>query len=199
MQTGSRLLSEPGQELLVASSFSKNFGLYNERVGALSAVCRTDAAAQAVLSQIKTCIRANYSNPPAHGAAIVTTILSDPQLRTRWDGEVRQIPRANQWYAQPVCAHLGRARRQPGLFFHRPSTRHVFILGLTPDQVRRLRDEYSIYIVGSGRINVAGMTEANMAPLCSAIADILQMRSTSGRDRGLSVVDSPELGPIQHA
>ena len=89
-----------GQELLVASSFSKNFGLYNERVGALSAVCKTAAAAQAVGSQLKTCIRANYSNPPAHGAAIVATILSDSALHRLWEEEVGQNPRANQRYAQ---------------------------------------------------------------------------------------------------
>ena len=163
-----------GQELLVASSFSKNFGLYNERVGALSAVCKTAAAAQAVGSQLKTCIRANYSNPPAHGAAIVATILSDSALRRLWEEEVGQIrERINgmrKLFVQRL-AEYGVKRdfsfisRQRGMFS---------FSGLSPEQVRRLRDEHAIYIVGSGRINVAGMTEENMAPLCAALADILK-------------------------
>jgi aspartate/tyrosine/aromatic aminotransferase len=172
--TGLAALVRTGQELFVASSFSKNFGLYNERVGALSAVCKTGAAAQAVLSQLKTCIRANYSNPPAHGAAIVSGILSDPQLRGLWEEEVRQIrERINGMRSLFVrtLAEKGVGRdfsfitRQRGMFS---------FSGLTPEQVRRLRDEHAIYIVGSGRINVAGMTEENIVPLCSAIADVLR-------------------------
>jgi aspartate/tyrosine/aromatic aminotransferase len=171
---GLTTLVRTGQELFVASSFSKNFGLYNERVGALTAVCKNGKAAEAVLSQMKTCIRANYSNPPAHGAAIVATILSDPQLRTQWDTEVRQIrERINGMRSLFVrtLADKGVSRdfnfitRQRGMFS---------FSGLTPEQVRRLRDEHSIYVVGSGRINVAGMTEQNMGPLCSAIADVLK-------------------------
>lgn len=172
--SGLTALVRTGQELLIASSFSKNFGLYNERVGALSAVCKTEAAAQAVLSQIKTCIRANYSNPPAHGAAIVTTILSDPQLRVIWEGEVRQIrERINGMrvsFVRALADHgvdrdFSFIARQRGMFSYS---------GLTPDQVRQLREKHSIYVVGSGRINVAGMTEENMAPLCSAITDVLK-------------------------
>jgi aspartate/tyrosine/aromatic aminotransferase len=172
--SGLEALVRTGQEILVASSFSKNFGLYNERVGALSAVCKASAAAQAVLSQIKTCIRANYSNPPAHGAAIVTTILSDPQLRATWEGEVRNIREringmrnlfVHSLAERGVARNFSFIARQRGMFS---------FSGLSPDQVRRLREEYSIYVVGSGRINVAGMTEENMVPLCSAIADILR-------------------------
>jgi aspartate/tyrosine/aromatic aminotransferase len=171
---GLSALVRTGQELLVASSFSKNFGLYNERVGALSAVCKTSVAAQAVLSQIKTCIRANYSNPPAHGAAIVTTILSDPQLRALWEGEVRDVrERINGMRSLFVRTLAERGVGRDFSFITRQRGMFSFS-GLTPEQVRRLRDDYAIYIVGSGRINVAGMTEANMAPLCSAIADILQ-------------------------
>jgi aspartate/tyrosine/aromatic aminotransferase len=172
--SGLTALVRTGQEILVASSFSKNFGLYNERVGALSAVCKTSAAAQAVLSQLKTCIRVNYSNPPAHGAAIVTTILSDPQLHATWEGEVGQIReriKSMRSLFVRTLAERGVGRdfsfiaRQRGMFS---------FSGLSSEQVRRLREEYSIYVVGSGRINVAGMTEDNMIPLCSAIADILR-------------------------
>ena len=80
-------LSRSGAELFVSSSFSKNFGLYNERVGALTAVASNAEVAEIVRSQILICIRAIYSNPPAHGASIVTTVLGDPELRAEWDGE----------------------------------------------------------------------------------------------------------------
>ena len=163
----------PDVELLIASSFSKNFGLYNERVGALTAVCSGTQATQSVLSQLKTSIRANYSNPPAHGAAIVSTILGDPELRKEWEAEVREIRERINGMRKLFVETLAKCgvardfsfiRRQRGMFSYS---------GLTQEQVRRLRDEHAIYIVGSGRINVAGMTEANMEPLCRAIAGVL--------------------------
>ena len=172
--TGLLSLYRPGRELLVASSFSKNFGLYNERVGALTLVAASATAAQAALSHIKTCIRVNYSNPPAHGAKIVTTILKSPDLSAAWQEELaamRQRIRAMRRRFVSELAALGVARdfsfieNQNGLFS---------FTGLTKDQVRRLRDTYSIYIVDSGRINVAGMTEQNLPILCKAIAEILQ-------------------------
>jgi aspartate/tyrosine/aromatic aminotransferase len=175
---GISTLSRAGCDMLVASSFSKNFGLYSERVGALTAVCRTEAAAQAVLSQLKTCIRTNYSNPPAHGGEIVTTILGDPQLRNLWEGEVRDIrERINGMRSLLVrtLAELGvkhdfsYVARQRGMFS---------FIGTTPEQVRRLREEFSIYVVGSGRINVAGMTPGNVGPLCAALAAVLEETSS---------------------
>jgi aspartate/tyrosine/aromatic aminotransferase len=176
--TGLAALTRTGCDLLVASSFSKNFGLYSERVGALSVICKTDAAAEAVMSQLKVCIRTNYSNPPAHGAEIVTTVLADPQLRGMWESEVRDIrERINGMRSLFVrtLAEVGVTRdfsfvaRQRGMFS---------FSGLTPEQVRRLRDEHAIYIVGSGRINVAGMTPDNVRPLCLAIADVLEETSS---------------------
>jgi aspartate aminotransferase len=175
---GVAALTRTGCDLLVASSFSKNFGLYSERVGALTVICGTDAAAEAVMSQLKVCIRTNYSNPPAHGAKIVTTILGDPQLRRMWEDEVRNIrERINGMRSLFVrtLAEVGIQRdfsfiaRQRGMFS---------FSGLTPEQVRRLRDEHAIYIVGSGRINVAGMTPDNVRPLCTAIADVLEETSS---------------------
>jgi aspartate/tyrosine/aromatic aminotransferase len=162
-----------GCEVLIASSFSKNFGLYNERVGALTAICQIPAAAEAVLSQIKSCIRANYSNPPAHGGAIVAIVVSDPQLRALWDGEVREIrERINGMRRLFVKTLAEKGIRRDFSFITRQRGMFSYS-GLTPDQVRRLRDERAIYVVGSGRINVAGMTEANMDALCSAIAEVL--------------------------
>ena len=166
-------LCRPGRELLVASSFSKNFGLYNERVGALTLVADSAAGAQAALSHIKTVIRANYSNPPAHGSKIVTTILKSPELRPEWEAEVAAM-RDRIWAmrrsfvaglkAEGVQRDFSFIERQHGMFS---------FTGLTKDQVKRLREEYSIYIVDSGRINVAGMTDKSIPILCKAVAEVL--------------------------
>ncbi len=166
-------LCRPGCEMVICSSFSKNFGLYNERVGALTAVAKTQVAAQAVLSHVKTCIRSNYSNPPAHGAAIVTTVLNDPELRSRWEGEVKQMrDRINRM--RRLLAQRLSAKGVPGDYSFITRQRGMFSYsGLTEDQVRRLREKHAIYIVRSGRINVAGITEANVDRLCEAIAGVV--------------------------
>jgi aspartate/tyrosine/aromatic aminotransferase len=171
--TGILTLCRPTSEMLIASSFSKNFGLYNERVGALTVVTPTADAAQAALSHVKKCIRANYSNPPAHGAAIVITIMNDPELRTQWENEV-----------QAMCARINRVRRlfvetlaakgvaRDFAFIERQ--RGVFsFTGLTKEQAQALREKHSIYILDNGRINVAGMNEDNIDAICQAIAEVL--------------------------
>jgi aspartate aminotransferase len=170
---GVRSLCDRMSELLIATSYSKNFGLYNERVGALTLMAASQAAANAALSQIKSIIRANYSNPPAHGAKIVTTILRSPELRADWEVEVAgmrgRIHQMRRRFVEQLAA-LGVERdfsfieRQHGMFS---------FTGLTKDQVHALRDRYAIYIVDSGRINVAGLTEANLPTLCAAIASVL--------------------------
>lgn len=170
---GLRSFAEQQRELLIASSFSKNFGLYNERVGALTLVANTDAEAATAFSQVKALIRGIYSNPPAHGGAIVTTVLDDPALFAQWEQEVAEMRErihamrtlfVETLKAKGVTRDFGFIERQNGMFS---------FSGLNPDQVVRLREEFAIYIVGSGRISVAGMTRANMEPLCSAIATVL--------------------------
>jgi aspartate aminotransferase len=170
---GVRSLVQAGVEMLVCSSYSKNFGLYGERVGALSIRALDAGAAAAALSQVKAAIRANYSNPPLHGAAIVATVLSDPELRSQWVREVAgmrdRIQRMRHLFVETL--------KQKGVgkdFTFLTTQKGMFSFsGLTPMNVDELRHRYSIYIVGSGRINVAGMTEANMEPLCTAIAEVL--------------------------
>lgn len=165
-------LCRPGAEMLICSSFSKNFGLYNERVGALTVVAKTEAAALAVLSQIKTCIRANYSNPPAHGSAIVATVLGDPALRSQWELEVKAMrDRINGMRHLFVDALKKKGVKKDMSFIIHQKGMFSFS-GLTKDQVERLKKEDSIYIVGSGRINVAGMTDKNIDTLCTAIARV---------------------------
>ncbi len=166
-------LVRPGCEMVVSSSFSKNFGLYNERVGALTLVAQSEAVAEVVKSQLLICIRTNYSNPPAHGAAIVTAILSDPGLRSEWEGEVREMcNRINKMRALFVKTLQDKGVGRDFSFITKQKGMFSFS-GLTPEQVEILRDKHAIYIVGSGRINVAGMTQVNMGPLCDAIAEVL--------------------------
>jgi aspartate aminotransferase/aromatic-amino-acid transaminase len=169
---GLRILLAEVPEAIVCSSFSKNFGLYNERTGALTVKGTAADAVSAVLSQLKVAARTNYSNPPAHGGAIVTTILGDAELRQQWEQELSamrgRINTMRQLFVETLRAKgaqrdFGFITKQRGMFS---------FSGLTKDQVERLRSEYAIYIVGSGRINVAGMTETNMGPLCEAIVAV---------------------------
>ncbi len=162
-------LCRPGQELLVASSFSKNFGLYQERIGALTLVAKDADAAARALSHLKIAVRTSYSNPPAHGSAIVSEILSDAALRAQWDAEVAAMRTRINSMRQLFVATL-KAKGATGDFSFIARQRGMFSYsGLNDQQV----DTYSIYIVGGGRINVAGMTEQNMEPLCEAIAAVL--------------------------
>ncbi|MCP4664344.1 MAG: aspartate/tyrosine/aromatic aminotransferase [bacterium] len=173
---GIRILCRKVPELLICSSYSKNFGLYNERVGALTAVAASAEAAQAVLSHVKGCARANYSNPPAHGAAIVTTILNDAELRQEWEAELRKMRERIHSMRKLLAARLdarGVKLAPPGNQFIVHQNGMFSFSGLNKDQVATLRDKYSIYIVGSGRINVGGITESNIDRLGDAIASVL--------------------------
>ena len=166
-------LCRTGTDMLICSSFSKNFGLYRERVGALTIVARNDDAARISLSQAKRCVRANYSNPPAHGASIVSTVLSDPVLRAIWEKEVTEM-RTRIHSMRELFVETMKAKSPQRDFSFITRQRGMFSFsGLTREQVDRLREKFSIYIVGSGRINVAGMTERTMDRLCAAIASVL--------------------------
>jgi aspartate/tyrosine/aromatic aminotransferase len=171
---GLRALSRPGTELIVCSSFSKNFGLYCERVGALTMVAKDKAGADTVQSQVKACIRANYSNPPAHGAELVTTVLGDGELRKIWEKEVADMRGRINGMRELLVKTL-KGKGVPGDYSFITRQRGMFSFsGLTPPQVEALKQKYAIYIVGSGRINVAGITEQNVGPLCEAIAEVVK-------------------------
>lgn len=169
---GLRALLERVPEALIASSFSKNFGLYRERVGALTAVAQTPAAAANVMSRLKVCVRTNFSNPPAHGAAIVTEILADQGLRSQWESEVAEMRDRINDMRRLLVSRI--KQHGAGDFSFIEQQRGMFSFsGLSPEQVAQLRDQHSIYIVGSGRINVAGITPDNVDSLCRAIAAVL--------------------------
>ncbi len=158
--------------LLVASSFSKNFALYDERVGALSIVGADADETATLLSHAKAAIRANYSNPPAHGGEIVATVLADATLRARWIDEVGMMRhRINSNRARFVAGL--QAAGAPGNHDSLMRQRGMFsLLPLGEERVSRLRDEFGVYVVGKGRVNVAGLTEANLEPVCRAIAAV---------------------------
>lgn len=170
---GLRLVASKVPELLVANSFSKNFGLYNERIGAVTVVAEDADAAVRAFSQVKRTIRANYSNPPAHGALIVSTILNDAALKAMWVQEVKEMREriaemrtlfVDSLKAEGVTQDFSFISRQNGMFS---------FSGLNKAQVARLKDEFGVYVVGSGRISVAGMTKTNMPVICKAIAQVL--------------------------
>lgn len=170
---GLRLFLEKCNELFIASSFSKNFGLYNERVGALTIIAEDADRAAAAQSHVKRTIRSNYSNPPAHGGLVVTRILADPELRAEWEREVGEMrDRINGIRKQFVDTLKAKGVKRDFSFLARQRGMFSFS-GLTREQVLRLRDEYAIYIVENGRINVAGITPANLDLLCEAIRAVV--------------------------
>lgn len=166
-------LARPGAELLVANSYSKNFGLYAERAGALTVVAKDAQGAETMLSHVKQAIRANFSNPPVHGGAIVSTILNDPALRREWEDEVAEMRDRINAMRHLFVETLNEKGVQRDFSFIARQRGMFSFSGLTPEQVKALRDQYAIYIVGSGRISVAGMTSDSMDYLCAAIADVL--------------------------
>jgi len=166
-------LARPGLEFLVCSSFSKNFALYNERVGALTVVAADAARAASALSHVKIAIRSNYSNPPAHGGDIVETILSDPALRAQWEQDLAGMRNRILGNRAALVEAFGAAgipgnwepiRHQRGMFA---------LLGLSTEQVARLREEFGVYVVGKGRINVAGLTAANLPHFVESVKAVL--------------------------
>ncbi len=168
-----RSFCENGLEILICNSFSKNFGLYGERVGGITAVAAEESTADAMLSQIKATIRTTYSNPPLHGAAIVNTVLGDDSLRQSWLSELAEIRTRIQKLRGQFVEQMKQLvpdrdfdyiNRQIGMFSYS---------GLTKQQVDRLREEFSIYTIGSGRINIAGINNKNIEMICNAIATVI--------------------------
>ncbi|QIR14560.1 amino acid aminotransferase [Shewanella aestuarii] len=170
---GLRAVAAIVPELLVANSFSKNFGLYNERIGAVTLVAEDAETALRSFSQIKKTIRANYSNPPAHGGLIVSTILSNDELRAEWELELAEMRlRIAKMRTLFVDSLKAEGVEQDFSFISRQNGMFSFS-GLNKQQVARLKDEFAIYIVGSGRISVAGLTQQNIPIVCKAIAQVL--------------------------
>ena len=171
---GTRLLAESLSELIVVSSCSKNFGLYRERTGAMTLICDSDAAAKVATTQIAGAARAMYSMPPDHGAAIVQLILSNDVLRKEWDAELTEMrDRINGLRAQFVKQIQSIGIEQDFSFIEREKGMFSF-LGVNVDQVQTLVNDYSIYLVNSSRINVAGINDSNIKYLANSLATVLK-------------------------
>ncbi|MEN9829621.1 MAG: hypothetical protein RLZZ409_359 [Pseudomonadota bacterium] len=162
-----------GQTLFVSSSFSKSFSLYGERVGALSIVTQNADETTRVLSQVKRTVRTNYSNPPTHGGAVVAMVLATPDLRQMWEGELAQMRErikamrqglADGLKAQGVAQDFGFVTSQRGMFSY---------TGLSQAQVDRLREEFAVYAIGTGRVCIAALNTHNLPYVCRSIAAVL--------------------------
>lgn len=164
-----------GVDFMVASSFSKNFGLYNERTGALTVVADNAANAETAMSHVKKIARVIYSNPPAHGGKIVTTVLGNPELRQQWEQELRGMCVRIKELRGTLVRELT-ARGVPMDFSFIEAQNGMFSFsGLSDAQVAFLKQEKGIYIVGGGRINVSGLTSGCMAYVCDAIAESFEI------------------------
>ncbi len=165
-----------GGDFFVASSFSKNLGLYNERTGALSIVSPTAEESAVAMGHVKSTIRVIYSNPPAHGGLVAATILSNPELYSQWLEELGDMRDRIKAMRSALVDGLVQ-RGVDGDFTHITRQRGMFSFsGLSADVVAWLRENKSIYIVGGGRINLAGLTSSNIDYVCDAIAEALISR-----------------------
>jgi aromatic-amino-acid transaminase len=168
-----RRFAERCPEVIVSNSFSKSLSLYGERVGALSIVTESRDVAGRVLSQLKRVIRTNYSNPPTHGGQVVAKVLATPELRTQWEGELGEMRDRIKTMRRALVEKIRGIRadfdfsfvvRQRGMFSYS---------GLSATQVHRLRDQYSIYAIDSGRICVAALNSRNVDYVARSVAAVL--------------------------
>ena len=168
-----RLLASAGLSFFVANSFSKSMSVYGERAGALSVVCASAAEADLVLGQLKATVRRNYSSPGIHAAGIVARVLSDPELRASWEADVAAM--RERILAMRKSLHAVLAARVPGRDFNYFLTQRGMFsyTGMTPAQVDRLREEFGVYLVRSGRMCVAGLNTGNVERTAEAMAAVL--------------------------
>jgi aromatic-amino-acid transaminase len=162
-----------GLDFLVATSFSKSFSLYGERVGGLSVVCASSDEAVRVLSRLKVLIRGNYSNPPTHGAQLVATVLTTPQLRGQWEDELAGMRQRIKAMRQALVRDLDSAGVKQDMSFILRQKGMFSYSGLSAAQMQRLRSEFGVYGIDSGRICVAALNERNIAPVVAAISHVI--------------------------
>ena len=171
---GVRLLAEALPELIVVSSCSKNFGLYRERTGALTLICETDDAAAAATTLLAAAARANYSMPPDHGAAIVQTVMKNAELRSDWDAELKEVRDRINGLRSLLVSRLHAAGVEQDFSFIEREKGMFSFLGVNKEQIQTLINDYSIYLVGSSRINVASINEANIDYLIDSVVAVLK-------------------------
>ena len=166
------LFMAAGLDFFVATSFSKSFSLYGERVGALSVVCGSKEEAERVLSQLKRVIRTNYSNPPTHGAQVVALVLTTPTLRAMWEEELAGMRLRIKEMRVALQAKLQAAGLKQDMSFITRQKGMFSYSGLSKEQMERLRSEFGIYGVDSGRICVAALNSRNIDATVAAIVNV---------------------------
>jgi aromatic-amino-acid transaminase len=162
-----------GMQFFVATSFSKSFSLYGERVGALSVVCHSSEEAARVLSQLKIVIRTNYSNPPTFGAQVVATVLTTPTLRAMWEDELAGMRERIKAMRHSLVLKLQAAGVQGDLSYITRQVGMFSYSGLAKEQMQRLRSEFGVYGVDSGRICVAALNSRNIDAVAAALARVM--------------------------
>jgi len=168
-----RLFAESGLDFLVSSSFSKSFSLYGERVGALSVVCADKDESTRLVSQLKRVIRTNYSSPPTHGSAIVAAILTTPDLRQQWEEELGHMRDRIRTMRQHFVAKLAEHAPEHDFSFIAAQRGMFSYSGLSSTQVDRLREEFGIYALSTGRICVAALNDRNIDYVVEAVAKVV--------------------------
>ena len=162
-----------GLSFFVSTSFSKSFSLYGERVGALSVLCESKEEASRVLSQLKICIRTNYSNPQIHGATVVATVLNTPELRAQWEGELGEMRVRIKAMRQKLVDGLKAAGVKQDMSFITSQIGMFSYSGLSKDQMVRLRTEFGVYGTDTGRMCVAALNSKNIDYVCASIAKVV--------------------------
>jgi aromatic-amino-acid transaminase len=165
---------DAGDDFFVSTSFSKSFSLYGERVGALSVLCQDKDEAARVLSQLKIVIRTNYSNPPIHGAQVAATVLNTPELRALWEQELAGMRQRIKQMRGAIVDKLKAAGVQRDFSFITQQVGMFSYSGLTKDQMVRLRDEFGVYGIDSGRICVAALNTKNIDYVAECIAKVVR-------------------------
>ncbi|MDD1008216.1 aspartate/tyrosine/aromatic aminotransferase [Pseudomonas shahriarae] len=168
-----RLFAESGLTFFVSSSFSKSFSLYGERVGALSIISESKEESARVLSQVKRVIRTNYSNPPTHGASIVAAVLNSPELRAQWEAELAEMRLRIRGMREQMVSLLAEKAPQRDFSFVGRQRGMFSYSGLTTEQVHRLRNEFGIYALDTGRICVAALNQSNIKAVTDAIVQVI--------------------------
>ncbi|MDG2177006.1 MAG: aspartate/tyrosine/aromatic aminotransferase [Gammaproteobacteria bacterium] len=170
---GLRLMAEKLPELIICSSYSKNFGLYRDRVGSVTIITENSESCVAVGSQVVATAREIYSVPPAHGAFLVATILDDPELTTEWNDELTEMRDRINGLRKMLVQKLQETGVDKDYSFIQNEKGLFSFLGLSKAQVESLINDYSIYLVNSSRVNVAGINNANIDYLADSIAKVL--------------------------
>jgi aspartate aminotransferase len=180
---GLRHFAQHGFELLACQTFSKSFGLYGERVGALHAICPTAQVASAVHDQLRFLIRSEFSSSPAYGARLVTSILSDPKRESIWREELNSLHQRLRALREKLFHLLHEVHKTPGNWEIITRGTGLFsLLPLTPEQCKTLQTKYHIYLVPNGRITISGLNEPNIKYVASSIDEVVRASESSIRN-----------------